>query len=189
MKVLALILSGCKSESSPEQNFPLLRTLKLQLNFQRAKQKQQKKDQMFLIYEQKWIRQWSTVSCCLTPWITLSGRRDASRVFPRPASNPPLPPSLNASRAAKTCSNPQIFNGGSRSFHRYQPCPAESWGREPEFTVLFFSIRKHAAAKSWSHVVETLLAQSARQTSNKTLSNDVEFSQIRLQTFLFFSHS
>lgn len=141
---------------------------------------------MFLIYEQKWIRQWSTVSCCLTPWITLSGRRDASRVFPRPASNPPLPPSLNASRAAKTCSNPQIFNGGSRSFHRYQPCPAESWGREPEFTVLFFSIRKHAAAKSWSHVVETLLAQSARQTSNKTLSIDVEFSQIRLQTFLFF---
>lgn len=138
MKVLALILSGCKSESSPEQNFPLLRTLKLQLNFQQAKQKQQKKDQMFLIYEQKWIRQWSTVSCCLTPWITLSGRRNASRVFPRPASNPPLPPSLNASRAAKTCSNPQIFNGGSRSFHRYQPCPAESWGREPEFTVLFF---------------------------------------------------
>lgn len=141
---------------------------------------------MFLIYEQKWIRQWSTVSCCLTPWITLSGRRNASRVFPRPASNPPLPPSLNASRAAETCSNPQIFNGGSRSFHRYQPCPAESWGREPEFTVLFFDSLTCRGQKLKSCCRNAPRSVGETDVKQNSLSIDVEFSQIRLQTFRFF---
>lgn len=189
MKVLALILSGCKSESSPEQNFPLLRTLKLQLNFQRAKQKQQKKDQMFLIYEQKWIRQWSTVSCCLTPWITLSGRRDASRVFPRPASNPPLPPSLNASRAAETCSNPQIFNGRLQKFPQIPTM--SGWIMGTRAGVYSFVFRFANMPRPKAEVMLSKRSSLSRRTRRQTkLSQSTwNFPKSVCKPFGFFSHS